>query len=60
MNIENKLIQFGDEIPLGELHDPVEESEISMKIKGMSREEARTYTRSLGISWRQVIANGWR
>jgi len=48
-------IQYNpEEPPLGEMHDPMEESEILQKCAYLSREEARKLARANGIPWKEV------
>lgn len=47
----NNIIQYHpEEIPLGEAHDPLEESEIQQKIQSLSRKEARKLWKESGFS----------
>ncbi len=44
-----------EEPPLGEMHDPMEESEVLLKCAGLSRGEARKLAREHGIPRKDVV-----
>ena len=58
VNVDRDVIQYNpEEHPLGEAHDPAEESELILKIRALPRAQARKMAREHRIPWKEVMAH---